>query len=313
MREKDHGNPVLMLIEKNSHCLSFYDAAAGILLESIELPDYPHEFAVDSKRAYAYVGHYGVRTSASTDPGGSSVFVIDIAQRKLARTIDCRPFSRLHGIMLDGSDRLHVLSEAANVMLRFDDPISATAPSRAVITGGLKSHLFTLSHDGQWAYCMNLLSHTVTKISPGDATVVPVPLSPGIKPEGQFLSANGQTLYVSNRASATLVAINTQTMKVIRETPTRHDPARIYGMRDSRLFIANYDDRSISVVDPLSLEETGYLKLYGRPAAACLHPDTGHAYVSIDTDECAEIDPDNLNVIRSFRTKSEPDCCFIVT
>jgi DNA-binding beta-propeller fold protein YncE len=310
MSEQDDGEPILMVIEKSSHCLSFYDTGVGALIDSVALPPYPHEFTVDSAQRHAYVGHYGVRTSAHPDPGGASVLVIDIAQRKLSHTIDCNPYRRLHGVKLDGADRLHVLSEAANVMLRFDEPLKAAAPSRALPTGGLKSHLFALSRGGEWAYCVNLTSHTVTKISPVDARIAPVPLSPGERPEGLLLSADEKTLFVGSRGTSTLVAIDTETMTLVRRAAARRDPSRIYGLNDGRLLVVNYQDMSLSIIDPHSLEEINWLKLQGRPAAACIHQSSGSAFVSVDTDECLQVDLDNLAVVRSFKTKSEPDCCF---
>jgi DNA-binding beta-propeller fold protein YncE len=310
MRDEDDGEPVLMVIEKSSHCLSFYDTGAGALIDSVALPRYPHEFTVDAAQKHAYVGHYGVRTSAHPEPGGASVLVIDIVERKLSHAIDCSPYRRLHGVKLDGADRLHVLSEAANVMLRFDEPLKATAPSCARPTGGLKSHLFTLSRGGEWAYCMNLSSHTVTKISPVDARIAPVPLSPGERPEGHLLSADEKTLFVGSRGTSTLVAIDTETMTVVRRAAARRDPSRIYGLSDGRLLVINYQDMSLSMIDPHSLEEINWLKLQGRPAAACIHQSSGSAFISVDTDECLQIDLDDLAVVRSFKTKSEPDCCF---
>jgi DNA-binding beta-propeller fold protein YncE len=310
MSEQDDGEPILMVIEKSSHCLSFYDTGAGALIDRVALPPYPHEFTVDSAQRHAYVGHYGVRTSAHPDPGGASVLVIDIAQRKLSHTIDCNPYRRLHGVKLDGADRLHVLSEAANVMLRFDEPLKAAAPSRALPTGGLKSHLFALSRGGEWASCVNLTSHTVTKISPVDARIAPVPLSPGERPEGLLLSADEKTLFVGSRGTSTLVAIDTETMTLVRRAAARRDPSRIYGLNDGRLLVVNYQDMSLSIIDPHSLEEINWLKLQGRPAAACIHQSSGSAFVSVDTDECLQVDLDNLAVVRSFKTKSEPDCCF---
>lgn len=301
-----------MLIEKSSHCLSFYDAEAGVLLDSIALPEYPHEFTVDATEEYAYVGHYGVKTSTVTDVGGSSVFVIDIANRRLERSIDCRPFRRLHGVGFDAHGRLHVMSETDAVMLRFDEPRTATGPSRGVVTGGLKSHLFALTHDGRWAYCMNLLSHTVTRISPMDASIAPVAISPGAKPEGLFLTSDEKTLFVSNRISNSLVAISTDTMTITREGKARRDPARIYGMPDGRLLVANYENLSVSAVNAETLEETHFLELPGRPAAACIQPDSNTAIVAVDSNQCITIDLATMSIIGSFQTKMEPDCCFVL-
>ncbi|WP_412066685.1 YncE family protein [Rhizobium sp. SYY.PMSO] len=301
-----------MLIEKSSHCLSFYDCESGALVDSIPLPEFPHEFVVDSAQRYAYVAHYGVRTSSSTEPGGASILVIDLVGRKLQRRIDCRPFYRLHGIGMDRLDRLYALSETAGVLLRFDDPPTAELPSRAVVSGGLKSHLFALSRDGRWAYCINLLSHTVTKISPQDATIAPVAIIPGEKPEGTLLSGDEKTLYVSNRLSGTIVSIDTETMEITRRASCRTDPARIYALPGDRLLIANYEGRSASLLASDTLEEIGLVQFPGRPAAACVDDLSNTAFLSLDTNQSVRLELETMRIVGSFDTKAEPDCCFLL-
>jgi hypothetical protein len=58
------------------------------------------------------------------------------------------------------------------------------------------------------------------------------------------------------------------------------------------------------------VKEINWLKLPGRRAAACIHQSSGSAFASVDTDERLQVDLDDLAVVRSFKTKSEPDCCF---
>lgn len=301
---------VLMLVEKSSHCLSFYDRETTERLHSIDLPHYSHEISVSADQRHVFVGHYGVRTSADPGDGGTSIAVVDLASRAVSRLIDCRPYGRLHGMALDGHGRLLALSEAANVLLSFDEPLTASAPSRAVPSGGLKSHLFAVSRDGEFAYCCNLLSHTVTKVSPRAARIQPTALSCGEKPEGLWLTPDGGTLYVANRLSDTLVAIDTATMTVTASMPTRSDPLRVYGMSDARLLVANCGDRSISVVDVKAMHETGNLPLDGIPLAAHIREET--AFISLTGDTCVEVDLSRLAIVRTFHTKSEPDCCFLL-
>ncbi|WP_205926167.1 hypothetical protein [Rhizobium sp. P38BS-XIX] len=312
MPEDFANDRLLMLIEKSSHCLSFYHVDSGRLVDSVALPEFPHEFVVDSERRHAYVGHYGVRTSSSTEAGGSSIFVIDIANRRLERRIDCKPYHRLHGMGIDRFDRLYALSETAGVLLQFDTPLTDEVPTRAVASGGLKSHLFALSRDGQWAYCMNLLSHTVTKVAPQNAVVAPIAVSPGEKPEGILLSSDEKTLYISNRISRTIVAIDTETMEIKRRAPSRPDPARIYAMPDNRLLVVNYEGRSASVIDSETLEELAFTDLPGRPAAGCIDANANVAFVSIDTNVSLQLDLKTLEIIKSFQTRNEPDCCFLL-
>lgn len=303
---------ILLLIEKCSHCLSYYDIESGQRLHSIALPEFPHEFVVDAAGRYAYVGHYGVETSGHTGPGGTSVFQIDIAQRRLARTIDLAPFNRLHGMQMDAAGRLYALSEERAQLVVLDQPETDTAPRRAVSTGGIKSHLFALTRDGQTAYAMNLLSHTVTRIKPHDATIAPMACSPGQKPEGYALSADEKTLYVTNRWSNTLSAIDTATMQVRYEAPSRDDATRLYLHRDGRLLVTNYGERSLSVVDPATLKEIAHIPMEARAIALSFHPTRPLAFVSQDNDKLGYFDMETLSFERFIATQREPDVSQVV-
>lgn len=298
---------ILLLVEKCSHCFSYYDIESGERRHSIALEQFPHEFVVDAAKRYAYVGHYGVETSGHPGHGGTRIFQIDIAERRLARTIDIAPFNRLHGMQMDQQGRLYALSEERAQLVVLDRPETDTAPRRAVPTGGIKSHLFALTRDGQTAYVMNLLSHTVTKIRPHDSTAAPVPCSPGEKPEGYALSADERTLYVTNRWSNTLAAIDTATMNVLREAPSREDPTRLYLYRDGRLVVTNYGECSLSVFDPASLRELARIPMEARPIALSFHPERPLAFVSQDNDQLGYFDMETLAFDRFIGTQREPD------
>lgn len=303
---------ILLLVEKCSHCFSYYNINSGERLHSIALPDFPHEFVVDSQQRYAYVGHYGVETSGHLGQGGTKIFQIDIAARSLVRSIDIAPFNRLHGMQIDDQDRLYALSEDRAQLVVIDKPDTDTAPRRAVTTGGIKSHLFALTRDGQTAYAMNLLSHTVTKIKPHDAMVTPVACSPGDKPEGYALSEDEKTLYVTCRWSNTLCAIDTATMQVKYQAPSRDDATRLYLYRDGRLVVTNYGARSLSVVDPATLKEIAHIQMDARAIALSYHPTKPLAFVSQDNDKLGYFNMDTLKFDRFITTQREPDVSRVV-
>ncbi|MDR7308466.1 YncE family protein [Rhodoferax saidenbachensis] len=302
----------LLLVEKCSHCFSWYDIASGERLRSVQLPNFPHEFVTDRAERYAYVGHYGVETSGHVGEGGHSLLQIDIRSSELVRSIDLSPFNRIHGLQMDQQDRLYALSEEKSTLLVLEQPATDTAARRAVPSGGIKSHLFALTQDGQTAFCMNLLSHTVTKVKPWDPLFAPVACHPGQKPEGYCLSADETTLFVSNRWSNTLSAIDTDTMAVRYSAASREDVTRIYRSADGRLFTSNYGDRSISVVDPQTLKETAYLKLDGRAIALTFHPFQPLAFISLDSDRVAVLDINSLKILRFIATQKEPDVSKVV-
>jgi hypothetical protein len=302
----------LLLVEKCSHCFSWYDIESGERLRSLKLPDFPHEFVADSAERYAYVGHYGVETSGHVGEGGHSILQIDIRSPKLVRSIDLSPFNRIHGLQMDREDRLYALSEEKSTLLVLEQPATDTAARRAVPSGGIKSHLFALTRDGQTAFCMNLLSHTVTKVKPWDPLFAPLACHPGQKPEGYCLSADEQTLFVSNRWSNTLSAIDTASMTVKYSAPSRDDVTRIYRAHDGRMFTSNYGDRSLSVINPDSLQESAYLKLDGRCIALTFHPGKPLAFISLDSDRVAVLDLNELKILRYIATQKEPDVSKVV-
>jgi YVTN family beta-propeller protein len=302
----------LLLVEKCSHCISWYDIESGERLRSLKLPDFPHEFVVDRNGRYAYVGHYGIETSGHVGAGGHSLLQVDIRSSELVRSIDLYPFNRIHGLQMDAQDRLYALSEEKSTLVVLDRPESDVAPQRAVPSGGIKSHLFALTRDGQTAYCMNLLSHTVTKVRPWDPLFAPQACHPGQKPEGYCLSEDEKTLFVSNRWSNTLCAIDTGTMAVTKKVASRDDVTRIYRSGDNRLFTSNYGDRSLSVLNPESLSEIGYLKLDGRAIALSFHPTRALAFISLDSDRVAVLDTETLKIVRFIATQREPDSSKVV-
>lgn len=303
---------VLLLVEKCSHCFSYYDLESGERMASIALPEFPHEFVVDSRQDFAYIGHYGVETSGHLGQGGTSIFQINIRERRLERTINIAPFNRLHGLQIDNLDRLYALSEDRAQLVVLDHPATDVAPRRAVPTGGIKSHLFALTRDGQTAYSMNLLSHTVTKVRPYDATFSPVACSPGEKPEGYALSEDEKTLYVTCRWSNTLCAVDTDTMQVKRSAPSRDDATRLYLSRDGRLIVTNYGERSLSIVDPETLQETAHIPMQARAIALSLHPTKPLALVSQDNDQLGYFNLTTLCFDRWIPTQREPDVSRVV-
>jgi YVTN family beta-propeller protein len=307
-------NEILLLVEKCNHAFSFYNLENGQRETSIALPDYPHEFAVDSQQRFAYVGHYGVENSGITGLGGNRIFQIDLRHRNLVREIDLGHYNRIHGIQMDQHDRLYVLSEEKSTLLVLPNPRTDTAPSRAVSSGGLKSHLFALTRDGQTAYCMNLLSHTVAKVQPWEPLHSPLLCSPGLKPEGYALSADEKTLFVTNRMSNTLSAIDADTMQVRFSVASRQDPTRLYLYRDGkRLLVTNYGERSISIVDATTLEERTHVPTGGRAIALSFHPTRALAYVSLDDDRVGIFDLDTCMFVGYLHTQREPDVSKVVT
>ena len=78
------------------------------------------------------------------------------------------------------------------------------------------------------------------------------------------MSEDERTLFVTNRWSNTLAAIDTATMKVQRTAPSREDATRLYRYRDGRIVVSNYGARSLSIVDQQTLAELAHVPTGAR-------------------------------------------------
>jgi YVTN family beta-propeller protein len=305
----------LLLVQKCAHTFSFYDLATGEAEKHIVLPNFPHEFTVDPVRQIAYVGHYGIETASHLgDPGGHSVFAIDLKRRELIATLNLWPYYRPHGLTVDQQGRLFVMSEGHNVLMRFSDPVNRHVPDLAVPSGGLKTHLFALTKDAETAYALNLLSNTVTKIRPNDPTFTPIAMVPGPVPEGNVLSSDETLLYVANRGDDTLVAVDTASMKVVAQGKTRRDPNRVYRIRDKHgvdlLLTTNSGEQSLSIFGT-DLVEKRCLVLPSNPLALSLHPTERAAFISFQDETVRRLCLDTFEFTQTIRTLREPDSSYV--
>jgi YVTN family beta-propeller protein len=296
-----------VLVEKFGNSFSGYALDTGALAFRAQLPAYPHEFVVDSRGAFAYVGHYGVQTFAHEGLGGHEVFVVDIARGEHVASLDCTPYSRIHGVQIDQRDRVYALSEHDNMLLVFDRPQACRVPARAVPVGGTKSHLFVVRRDGEKAYVTNLQSHTVTLVHPHDPARQSLAAHVGGRPEGCCLSRDESILYVASRDDATLSMLDASTMEVLATVPTGEDPTRIYLSRDNQLFVTNYGERTIGIYDAHTLSERYRVPTVHKPIALAFHPSAPLAYIPLNDNSVARLDLETLTLSHAFATGKEPD------
>ena len=304
----------MMLIEKCSHCVSWYDIESGALQGRLSLPDFPHEFVVDEELRYAYVGHYGVQNSGIDGTDGRSVIVVDIRKQEIAHTYDLGEHARPHGIGLDGLGRLYVLSEWTSHLLVKENPRAFDQGwDHVTSTGGTKSHLFALSNDGRTAYSMNLNSGDVTVFDPYESDQEPFSIKTGSKPEGRCLREDEGILYTSQRISNTVAVIDTETLEIKRYFPTPNDPCRIYyDAKRNRLVTMNHLGGSFSVFDEATGEMLHEQKTPANPLALCIDDAADFAYIAIDCEQVQRFDLDTFEIVQTFNTGKEPDVMVIL-
>lgn len=304
----------MMLIEKCSHCVSWYDIETGALQGRLALPNYPHEFVVDDEFKYAYVGHYGVINSGAEGTDGRSIIVVDIRKQEIVHTYDLGEHARPHGISLDEEGRLYVLSEWSGHLLVKENPRAFDQGwDHITPVGGDKPHLFALTKNGRTAYSMNLNSGDVTVFDPYDASVAPISIKTGEKPEGRCLREDAGVLYTSQRISNTVAVIDTETLEIKRTFPTPNDPCRIYyDPKRNRLVTMNHHGGSFSVFDEATGEMLHEQKTPANPLALCIDDEAAFAYIAIDCEQVQRFNLDTFEVVQTFDTGKEPDVMVIL-
>lgn len=306
-------NGVMVLVEKDTPAVGFYQLPEGRALAHIPLATQPHEIVADTQGQFAYVAQYGVGKWLAPGEGGHQVFVIDLKARKVARTLDLTPYHRLHGIRMDAAGRLYVLSETDSVMIRFDNPSQDEYPSQIVPVGGTRSHYFVLKKNGSRAYIADTLSGMIIMIDPHDPTFVPVKKLIGQAPEGACLSPDEQTFYVIDRYKGMLHAFDASTLAIKQTVQLRGEAVRVVSLPDGRLIVSNQADKSLSLLNRDTLKEEKHLPLEAAAPGLNLSRTGQVLYASLESNKVLEIDIASWRIAGVFVTGKAPDAAVIIS
>ncbi|MEH3023944.1 MAG: twin-arginine translocation pathway signal protein [Pseudomonas oryzihabitans] len=297
----------LALVEKEAPGIGFYRLVDGERVGRLELPVQPHEIVADRQGRYAYVGQYGVKSWQAPGAGGHQVSVIDLAERRLVRSIDLAPYRRLHGMRLDDRGRLYVLSETDSLLIRFDDPATAEYPSQIVPVGGIRSHYFVLTRDGRRAYVADTLSGLVILLDTHNPAVLPVKKFLGQAPEGCCLSPDERTFYVLDRFAGILHALDARDLTPRLHRRLRGEAVRVAALPDGRLLVSNLADKSLSLLRPDTLAEVAYLPMGSAVTGLNLAPRSDLLFAALEDDQLAIVDVRGWREVRRFATGKAPD------
>jgi len=184
----------------NDNTAMIVDVAGGRVIATLPTGEGPHEVAVSHDGRWAVVSNYGVRGKP-----GSSLTVIDITQRRVARTIDLAPHQRPHGMaFFPGDSVLAVTSEASKAVLLVDlrtDGVNGTLPTTARTT-----HMLGMSRAGDRIVTANIADSSISVLDPMHATDVHL-IHVAAQPEGIALSPDGNTVWAgSDRDSVVVIA-----------------------------------------------------------------------------------------------------------
>ena len=298
---------LLVVGNKRDNTATLIDVASRRRLATLPTGDGPHEVAASSDGRWAVVANYGAQQP------GSSLTVLDLDRRVVARTISLAPFRRPHGIaFLPGDSLLVVTAEAdqAVLVVRFGEGTVA----RTIATEQAGSHMVSVTADGRMAYTANIGSGSLTELdlAAGRATRT-LPVAP--RTEGVAVVPDGREVWVGSNTQHTVTVIDTRTWAPVDTMSAPGLPYRIAISADGRTAVVpNPQEHVVRVFDVATRTQRRAIRMAGggaegaQPVGVTLSPDGRRVFVALQgTGEVAMVDLESGAELARFPVGAGPD------
>ena len=292
--------PLLLVVNKSESTLSFIDPASGTEVAEVATGHAPHEVAVSPDGRWAYVTDYG------TGPRpGSTVTVVDVASRRVARTVDLSPHTRPHGVAVGVGGAVWVTAEGSRHLLTLDPRTGAIA--RATETGQEVTHMVALAPLAGKAITANIGSGTATLVA-ADGTVLGH-VATGAGAEGVDVEPRSRVAYVTNREAGTLTEVDLEDATVRRTLEVGAFPIRVKVTPDGRrALVSNAQANEVAVVDLEGWRVERRIPVGAVPVGILITPDGKTAYVAnTSADRISVVDLEAWTVVGEVVAGDEPD------
>jgi YVTN family beta-propeller protein len=206
------GTQGLLLVDKLGGHVRFFDPASLAERSSLELPKNPHDFALSADHRFAYVPIYGPGVYNRNPEPGHELYVLDLAERKVANVIDLSPYRSPHGVQIDANGMLYVTAELDRKILVID--VKAGRVVDTIDHEG-SGHWLAVLPDGRKAYVANKDDKPfVTVLDLATRKQVGrVPMPRGT--QGITASPDGRRVIAMDLAQPEITAIDTATDAVL--------------------------------------------------------------------------------------------------
>jgi len=295
------GGPYLLVVNKSSNTLSVVDPQTQEELKAIETGFAPHEVAVSTDRAYAYVTDYG----NGAQPG-NTVTVVNLESLEVERTISLAPHTRPHGIGVVSDGTFWVTTEGSAHVLHVDPGTGAIL--HAVETGQRTTHQLVVAEAADRVVTANIGSGNATVVNTSTGEVV-AHVETGAGAEGIDVHPDGTRVYVTNREAGTVVEIDLATNQVIRTLEVGDFPIRIKVRPGGHeALVSNANGNEVVAVDLENWAVTRKLAVGAAPIGILLVPGDEMVYVANTRDDkLTIIDLVNWAVAGEVFPGDEPD------
>lgn len=295
---------LLVVLNKRAASVSLVDVASGATVATLPTGVGPHEVAVSPDGRTAVVADYGEQTP------GSTLTVLDLAGRRVVRTIPLGDYRRPHGIAFLPDGRRVVATVEVNRAVIVVD-VAAGKVAYAVATDEPGTHLLTLARDGGRVYTANIPAGSVSLVDLGERRLVRT-ARVGTQTEAIALAPDGRELWVGDNATHRLTVLDASTLDTLATLPSGGQvPIRLAFTPDGReVLVSNVQSGELALFDARArrLVATIPMPAGAQPIGILMDPTGKRAWVATSgRDEVAEVDLAARRITRFLATGDNPD------
>lgn len=305
----------LVIVNKASKNVVFFDLEKGEKLADIAIDIEPHEATTLSNQDYVVVTNYGNENTI-----GKSLTVINTKSNSIEKIIDIGESSKPHGITnIPNTNKVIVVTDVGNDLVVVD-VVTGTVEKR-IPTQGQLSHLVALHPNNKIAYASNIATNDISVIDIEEGVLIAT-IKCGLGAEGIDVTPDGKEVWVTNNRDNTINVIDTESLKITHTLTTQEQPLRLKFTPDGKqCLVANAQYASVSVfnVDDKTLikeiEFPGKNNLLERaiyhtphPVGILIHPNGEYAFIANSNANRIEvIDLNTFTIVSSIKSGLIPD------
>jgi DNA-binding beta-propeller fold protein YncE len=308
------GGPNLILTAKSANKIQFFDAMTLAKTGEIDMPASTHEMIRSPDGGKIYASVYGGGIFGKNKDPDCRIAVIDLASKKLERTIDVGDNLAPHSVMMDGRGTLWSTAELGNAVLAIDP---ATDKVERIDVGGAP-HWIAVSHLTAKLFASFKTTETVAVVDTASRRMTSkIAIPHGA--EGIAVSPDGATLFVCAHRKGLVHVIDAHSHELRRTLPIEGAPGEANQLRrvrvspDGRYVCASsHVDNFAAVSDADTLKQIGGFATPKAPMGFGFAADGKHAYLCChDAAITLEFELDNGRITRQFPTAA--GCEFVIS
>jgi DNA-binding beta-propeller fold protein YncE len=308
------GGPQLILTAKSANKIQFFDAATLAKTGEIDMPASTHEMirSPDGKRIFATV--YGGGIFGKNKDPDRRIAVIDLAAKKLERTIDVGDYLAPHSVMMDGRGTLWSTAELGNAVLAIDP---ATDKVERIDVGGAP-HWIAVSHATGKLFASFKTKEAVAVVDTTTRRMTgKIAIPHGA--EGIAVSPDGATLFVCAHRKGVVHVFDTRTHKHRQTIAIAGAPGEANQLRRVRVSpdgrtvcTSSHVDNFAAVYEADTLKQVAGFATPKAPMGFGFAADGKHAYLCChDAAITLEFELSSGRVTRKFPTAA--GCEFVIS